>query len=96
MKRILEIKMDKVNNGFYGDFQEFDLFVFTKENLDPLQIEQTMAFMMERQAQQNVGYARLFVSQIQTMFVCDLISGQFDMKKINKALRRAFYKQALA
>ena len=33
LKRILEIKMDKVNNGFYGDFDEFGLFVFTKEDL---------------------------------------------------------------
>ena len=95
LKRILEIKMDKVNNGFYGDFQEFDLFVFTKENLDNLQIEQTMAFMMERQARQNVGYARLFVSQIQTLFVCDLMAGRFDTKRINKTLRRKFYENAL-
>ena len=33
LKRILEIKMNKVNDGFYGDFDEFGLFVFTKEDL---------------------------------------------------------------
>lgn len=96
MKRILEIKMDKVNNGFYGDFQEFDLFVFTKEAIDAAQIEQTIAFMMQYQAQQSVGYSRLFVSQIQTMFVCDLVSGRFEEKKISRAQRRRFYDSALA
>lgn len=95
LKRILEIKMDKVNNGFYGDFQEFDLFVFTKEDLDAEQIEQTIAFMMERQAQQTLYYSRLFVSQIQTMFVCDLTLGQFVELKISKAQRRKFYDSAL-
>ena len=95
LKRILEIKMDKVNNGFYGDFQEFGLFVFTKENLDIEQVKQTMAFMMEYQAQQSIGYDRLFVSQIQTMFACDLVSGQFDVKKISKTQRRMFYENAL-
>ena len=95
LKRILEIKMDKVNNGFYGDFQEFGLFVFTKEDLDVAQVEQTIAFMMEYQAQQNIGYDKLFVSQIQMMFACDLVSGQFDIKKISKTQRRMFYESAL-
>ena len=59
LKRILEIKMNKVNDGFYGDFDEFGLFVFTKEDLDIDQIKQTIAFMMEKQAYQNRLYSRL-------------------------------------
>jgi hypothetical protein len=42
--------MNKVNDGFYGDFDEFGLFVFTKEDLDLDQLNQTIAFMMEKQA----------------------------------------------
>lgn len=95
LKRILEIKMDKVNNGFYGDFQEFDLFVFTKEAIDAVQIEQTIAFMMQHQSQQSVCYSKLFVSQIQTMFVCDLTLGQFIELKVSKAQRRKFYENAI-
>ena len=95
LKRILEIKMDKVNNGFYGDFREFDLFVFTKEDLDPAQIEQTIAFMMERQAFQTRLYSRLFVSQIQVLYDCDLYTGQFKKFKVNKAMRRRFYDEAI-
>ena len=95
LRRILEIKMRKVNDGFYGDFQEFDLFVFTKEDLDITKVEQAMTFMMERQAQQTVGYTRLFLSQIQTLFVCDLNAGQFEVKRISKTMRRTFYENAL-
>ena len=95
LKRILEIKMDKVNNGFYGDFREFDLFVFTKEDLDIDQIKQTIAFMQEQQAFQNRLYSRLFVSQIQTLFDCDLLTGRYQKIKVNKAQRRFFYDEAI-
>ena len=95
LKRILEIKMDKVNNGFYGDFNEFGLFVFTKEDLDLDQIKQTIAFMMEKQAYQNRLYSRLFLSQIQTLFDCDLETGRYRKIKINKEQRRSFYEEAI-
>ena len=95
LKRILEIKMDKVNNGFYGDFHEFGLFVFTKEDLDLDQIKQTIAFMRERQAYQNRLYSRLFISQIQSLFDCDLETGRYRKIKINEAQRRSFYEEAI-
>jgi hypothetical protein len=95
LKRILEIKMDKVNNGFYGDFDEFGLFVFTKEDLDLDQIKQTIAFMRERQAYQNRLYSRLFISQIQAMFDCDLETGQYKKYKVSREQRRQFYDEAI-
>ena len=95
LKRILEIKMDKVNNGFYGDFNEFGLFVFTKEDLDLDQIKQTIAFMMEKQAYQNRLYSRLFLSQIQTLFDCDLETGRYRKIKISAEQRRSFYEEAI-
>lgn len=95
LKRILEIKMDKVNNGFYGDFDEFGLFVFTKEDLDLDQIKQTIAFMREKQAYQNRLYSRLFISQIQAMFDCDLETGQYKKYKVSREQRRWFYDEAI-
>ena len=95
LKRILEIKMDKVNNGFYGDFHEFGLFVFTKEDLDTDQVKQTISFMMERQAYQNRLYSRLFLSQIQTLFDCDLFTGQYKKIRVSNAQRRKFYESAI-
>ena len=95
LKRILEIKMNKVNDGFYGDFDEFGLFVFTKEDLDIDQIKQTIAFMMEKQAYQNRLYSRLFLSQIQALFDCDLETGRYRKIKISEEQRRAFYEEAI-
>ena len=95
LKRILEIKMNKVNDGFYGDFDEFGLFVFTKEDLDIDQLKQTIAFMMEKQAYQNRLYSRLFLSQIQTLFDCDLETGRYRKIKISEEQRRSFYEEAI-
>jgi hypothetical protein len=95
LKRILEIKMNKVNDGFYGDFDEFGLFVFTKEDLDIDQIKQTIAFMMEKQAYQNRLYSRLFLSQIQTLFDCDLETGRYRKFKISEEQRRSFYEESI-
>ena len=95
LKRILEIKMDKVNNGFYGDFNEFGLFVFTKEDLDLDQIKQTIAFMQEKQAFQNRIYSHVFISQIQTLFDCDLETGHYRKIRVSKEQRRSFYEQSI-
>lgn len=95
LKRILEIKMDKVNNGFYGDFHEFGLFVFTKEDLGLDQIKQAITFMMEKQAYQNRLYSKLFLSEIQTLFDCDLETGRYRKIKISEKQRRSFYEEAI-
>jgi hypothetical protein len=85
-----------VNNGFYGDFHEFNLFVFTKEDLNNDQIKQTIAFMMERQAYQTRLYSRLFLSQIQALFDCDLETGHYRKIKISQKQRRSFYEEAIS
>ena len=95
LKRILEIKMDKVNNGFYGDFHEFGLCVFTKEDLDLDQIKQTIAFMQEKQAFQNRFYSRVFISQIQTLYDCDLETGRYRKIRVSREQRRSFYEQSI-
>ena len=95
LKRILEIKMDKVNNGFYGDFNEFGLFVFTKEDMDLDQIKQTIAFMQEKQAFQNRFYSRVFISQIQTLYDCDLETGHYRKIRVSREQRRSFYEQSI-
>ena len=95
LKRILEIKMDKVNNGFYGNFHEFGLFVFTKEDLGLDQIKQAITFMMEKQAYQNRLYSKLFLSEIQTLFDCDLETGRYRKIKISEEQRRSFYEEAI-
>lgn len=95
MKRILESKLWKVNNGFYGDFKEFGLYVFTKYDLVADEVNEIIGFMMDAQRSCKVRYDHLFISQIETLFDCDLHHGDFDCFPIDSRLSRAFYYRAI-
>ena len=95
MKRILESKMWKINNGFYGDFKEFGLYVFTKYDLVADEVDEIIGFMMDAQQNKDVRYDHLFISQIDTFFDCDLQSGDFDCYPIDSKMRRRFYNRAV-
>lgn len=51
MRRILESKVSKVGNGFYGHFGKMGLFVFSRENQG--EQEARKAFYMEAIRRQN-------------------------------------------
>ena len=91
MKRILESKLWKVNNGFYGDFKEFGLYVFTLHDLVADEVNEIIGFMMDAQQSRDVRYDHLFISQIDTFFDCDLSQGDFDCYPIDTKMRRSFY-----
>ena len=95
MKRILESKLWKVNNGFYGDYKEFGLYVFTKYDLVADEINEIIGFMMDAQKDCSVQYEHLYISQIDTFFDCDLRKGDFDCYPIDSKLRRSFYYKAI-
>lgn len=95
MKRILESKMWKINNGFYGDFKEFGLYVFTKYDLVADEVDEIIGFMMDAQQSHEVHYDHLFISQIDTFFDCNLQKGDFDCYPISPKLRRSFYDKAV-
>ena len=95
MKRILESKIWKVNNGFYGEFNEFGLYVFTKYDLMADEVNEIIGFMMDVQRDKAVRYDHLFISQIETLFDCDLRQGDFDCYPIDSLLRRSFYYRAI-
>lgn len=95
MKRILESKLWKVNNGFYGEFKEFGLYVFTKYDLVADEVNEIIGFMMDIQANRDVRYDHLYISQIDTFFDCDLHQGDFDIYPIEERLRRKFYYKAI-
>ena len=95
MKRILESKMWKVNNGFYGNYREFGLYVFTKYDLVADEVNEIIGFMMDAQRNNAVRYDHLFISQIETLFACDLHDGEFECYPIDSFLRRSIYDWAV-
>ena len=95
MKRILDNKIHKVTDGFYGDFKTFGLYIFSKENLDNNKIKQTIRYAMDLQKDKKIRYTSMYISQIYEMFVCNLNNASFEQIEISKSLSRKFYKEAV-
>lgn len=95
LKRILEIKVRKVAEGFYGHFNEFGLYVFSKEDLTPNEAALTMDYTIALQQGNATKYSKLYLSQIQRLYVCDLVTKQLDAYDISRKQRHFFYRKAI-
>jgi len=95
LKRNIENKVNKVANGFYGDYQEFGLYIFSKDSLNDIDLPEIIKFTMDLQKDKNRQYDTMYISQIHEMFVCDLLTGAFKQININKAQRQKFYREAI-
>ena len=74
LRRIIESKISKVGSGFYGDFKEFGLYVFCKDDLTEEEAIMTMEYASELQRHLDVKYSKMYLSQIDRLYVCNLTS----------------------
>lgn len=95
LKRIIESKVHKVSNGFYGDFSVYGLYIFSKENLTNDMVNAAIAYTKNLQAKNEKKYAYLYISQIQELFVCNLEETSFETIEITKRQRHKFYHEAI-
>lgn len=100
MKQIIASKVGKVSSGFYGDFDEFGLFVFSKDHVTELSAMDTVRYTLSLQRGNDVRYARLFLSCVDTLYACNLeddISDAYRITEIpvSRDQRREFYLGAL-
>ena len=96
LKRIIENKVRKVSNGFYGEFPVYGLYVFSKENLTDDMVDAAVSYTIDLQKPNGKKYDYLFISQIHEMFICNLKDASFEKKKISKEQCRKFYCEAVA
>ena len=100
MRRILECKVSKVGNGFYGHFTKMGLFVFSHENLGAQDAVKAMNYTLSLQKYQDLRYNRLYIADIDDLFVCNLDDGLTDDSRliryrITQQQRQAFYQEAV-
>lgn len=74
LRRIIESKIGKVGSGFYGDFKEFGLYIFCKDDLSEEEVIMTMEYASELQRNLDVKYSKMYLSLIDRLYVCDLSS----------------------
>lgn len=72
LKRIIESKVSKVASGFYGDFEEYGLYIFCKDNLSEDEVNLTMEYTSELQRHLDIRYSKMYLSLIDRLYVCDL------------------------
>ena len=74
LRRIIESKIRKVASGFYGEFREYGLYIFCKDDLTHQEAIMTMEYASELQRHLDVKYSKMYLSQIDRLYVCDLTS----------------------
>ena len=72
LRRIIESKVSKVASGFYGDFKEYGLYIFCKDNLSEEEVILTMEYTSELQRNLDIRYSKMYLSLIDRLYVCDL------------------------
>ena len=100
LRRILESKVEKVGNGFYGHFDKMGLFVFSRENLGVTEAIKAMNYTISLQKYLDIRYNRLYLADVDDLFVCNLDDGLKDSSRmlryrISQEQRRAFYLEAV-
>lgn len=102
LRRIIESKVSKVASGFYGDFQEYGLYIFCKDDLTEEEVAMTLEYTSELQRHLDVKYSVMYLSLIDKLYVCDLTGvdrtdgmTSFSSYDISKALCKEFFLKAL-
>ncbi len=100
MRRILESKVSKAGNGFYGRWDRLGLFVFSKDNLSEGEALKAMNYTISLQKYQEIRYNSLFIADIDDLFVCNLDEGltassRLARYRLTQDQRRAFFLEAV-
>ncbi|MBP5335882.1 MAG: hypothetical protein J6Y63_00020 [Bacteroidales bacterium] len=100
LRNIIESKVAKVGNGFYGRFDKMGLFVFSRENLGATEALKAMNFTMSLQQYLDNRYDRLYLADVDDLFVCNLDDGLKESSRmlryrISQDQRRDFYQEAV-
>ena len=102
LRRIIESKISKVASGFYGDFKEFGLYIFCKDDLTEEEAIMTMEYASELQRHLDVKYSKMYLSTIDRLYVCDLAAtNRLDHKTtctshdISRKMCKIFFIKAL-
>lgn len=102
LRRIIESKVSKVASGFYGEFKEYGLYIFCKDDLTDEEVRLTVEFIVDLQRHLDVKYSVLYLSMIDKLYVCDLEASasmdgevRFDSYEISSQMCKSFFLEAL-
>lgn len=102
LKRIIESKVSKVGAGFYGNFDEYGLYIFCKDDLTENEVALTMEYTSDLQRHLDIKYSKMYLSLIDRLYVCDLsevdrLQGPTHCRRydISRQMRKTFFLQSI-
>ena len=102
LRRIIESKIAKVGSGFYGDFKEFGLYIFCKDDLTEEEVLLTMEYASDLQRHLDIRYSTMYLSLIDRLYICDLTQVDRTLHKttctsydISRRMCKEFFLKAL-
>jgi hypothetical protein len=102
LRRIIESKVRKVGSGFYGDFAEYGLYIFCKDDLDENEVILTMEYTSDLQRHLDIRYSKMYLSLIDKLYVCDLTQVDRLVRPthcisydISKTMRKDFFMKSI-
>ena len=102
LRRIIESKIAKVGSGFYGDFKEFGLYIFCKDDLTEEEVLLTMEYASDLQRHLDIRYSTIYLSLIDRLYICDLTQVDRTLHKttctsydISRRMCKEFFLKAL-
>lgn len=102
LRRIIASKIEKVGAGFYGEFEEYGLYIFCKDDLSDEEVALTMEYASDLQRHLDMRYSKMYLSLIDKLHVCDLTNVDrlirpttFTTFSIPKSMRWEFFTNAL-
>ena len=103
LRRIIESKVGKVGSGFYGEFQEYGLYIFCKDDLTEEEVILTMEYTSDLQRNLDLRYSKMYLSLIDRLYVCDLTDvdphhhpTKCAVHEITRGMRTLFFMKALS
>ena len=95
LKRVIENKVKKVVNGFYGDFEEFGLYIFTKDDLTVDDLLAAMKWTVDLQVGAEKQFQTLYISEIQNLYVCDVATLSYKQYPISEEMCKSFFVKSI-
>lgn len=103
LRRIIESKVSKVGSGFYGDFNEYGLYIFCKDDLSEEEVLLTMEYTSDLQRHLDLKYSTMYLSLIDRLYVCNLTDVDPHLHptrcashEITRGMRTLFFMKALS
>lgn len=94
MSRVIENKVRKATSGFYGNFSELGLYIFTKDDIVDGELMAAMHLTSKLQGGLQGGFKTLYISEIQNLYVCNITSLTYKQYPISDDMCRQFFRKA--